>query len=112
MKNLLWQIFRSFSLSTWLILLALVLFLWLWIFGHQGLVELENLRQVRADLSEQKEELKKEREELEKELKHLQDPLHQKYLVHKELGLIQNGEVLVLFPDSQKKGSSLLDTLP
>lgn len=112
MKNLLWQIFRSFPLSTWLILLALVLFLWLWIFGHQGLAELENLRQVRSDLSEQERELKKEREELEKELKHLQDPLRQKYLVHKELGFIQNGEVLVLFPDSQKKEASLLDTLP
>lgn len=58
---------------------------------------MEELRSVKAGLLQEKEKLAKEKETLKRELKNLKDPRYQKHLIHKELGLVEEGEVMIKF---------------
>lgn len=59
---------------------------------------MEQLRRTKAQLSEEKIKQEKEKERLEKELQFLKDPRYQKHLIHKELGYVEEGEMIIQFP--------------
>ena len=88
----------SIPWTTWLILLGFVVVGWFWIFGHHGLYEMEQLRKVRSELLDEKENQEEERQKLESELQHLQEPEYVKHLIHKELGYVEEGEMVIQFP--------------
>ena len=88
---------RSIPLTLWLVLFGLAVFGWFWIFGRHGLYELEQLRRIKAELSEQKIKLDQEKQNLEAELQHLHDPQYLKHLIHKELGYVEEREVVIKF---------------
>lgn len=100
------KILRFFPLRVWLILLGLGIFFWFWVFGHQGLLDLEQLRRVRAELIQEEKELLKERAQLKQELKLLKDPRYQKHLIHKELGFVEGSEVILKFKKAETDKSS------
>lgn len=97
------QLVCSVPWTTWIGLIALSVFFWLGIFGHQGLYELEHLRQTRATLLLEEKGLLDEKAQLEKELKLLEDPLYMKHLIHQELGYTEKDEILVQFPSLKRK---------
>ena len=88
---------RSIPYTIWLALLGLSIFGWFSIFGKHGLYEMEQLRRIKAELSEQKIKLEKEKQNLEAELQHLHDPEYLKHLIHKELGYVEEREVVIKF---------------
>lgn len=89
--------YRALPWTTWLGIFLIGTFFWFWIFGNQGLVELEKLRQAKVDFLAEKENLLKEKESLEAELKRLKDPRHIKHLIHKDLGFVEDGEIMIQF---------------
>ena len=88
---------RSIPLTLWLALLGLGIFGWFSFFGKHGLYEMEQLRRIKAELSEQKIKLEKEKQNLEAELQHLHDREYLKHLIHKELGYVEEREVVIKF---------------
>ncbi|MDO8527627.1 MAG: septum formation initiator family protein [Deltaproteobacteria bacterium] len=93
------RVFRSLSLRTWLSVLGISLFLWFWIFGHQGLYQLEHLLRAKRGMVLQQKNLVDEKKELEAEIRRLNNPRYQKHLIHKELGFVEKGEVLIQIPN-------------
>lgn len=89
------KVLSAFSFKTWIAASALILFLWVWIFGQQGLLLLENLRHKKSELLSQQKKFKEEETSLKKELRNLEDPDYLKHLIHKDLGYVQEDEVLI-----------------
>lgn len=59
---------------------------------------MEYLRGVRQALTQEKAQLTEEQKELKAKLEYLKDPNYQKHLIHKELGYVEEDEVVVQFP--------------
>lgn len=95
------QIVHAMPWSAWFLLIGLVVFLWFWIFGTKGLYEMEQLRGVRQELTQEKTKLVEEKKQLEQELQYLKDPEYQQYIIRRELGYIKEDEVLIQFPNTK-----------
>ena len=98
---LLTEIFRSLPLATWLCVAALGIFLWFWVCGSHGLIEMEHLIRMKRGLILQQATLGQEKQNLETELKWLDDPRYMKHRIHKEMGYVEPGEIIVKFPERQ-----------
>lgn len=101
MKVFLLHLAHAVPLGLWAGIAALGLFFWLWIFGHQGLYELEHLRQMRVELLQEEGGLLEEKARLERELTFLDNPAYLKHLIHQELGYVEKGELMIQFPPNQ-----------
>lgn len=88
---------KSIPLTTWGLSLGLGLFFWMLVFGRQGLSELERLRQLKLALQNEEQKLVKEKTDLEEELKRLKNPHYLKHLIHKDLGYVEENELLIKF---------------
>lgn len=88
---------KSIPLTTWGLGLGLGLFFWMLVFGRQGLSELERLRQSKLTLQNEEEQLLKEKGKLEEELKRLKNPHYLKHLIHKDLGYVEENELMIKF---------------
>lgn len=95
--NFLSNIYHALSPSGWAGLVFLLLFGWFWIFGNKGFYELEMLKQQRARLLLEEKEGEKKKRQLEAELERLKDPRYQRHLIHRDLGFIEEDEVMILF---------------
>ncbi len=59
---------------------------------------MEQIVRMKRQLLEQKVQLEAEKKELEGELKRLDDPRYLKHLIHKDLGYVESGEVMIKLP--------------
>lgn len=84
-----------------LVAIGLILFFgWLMIFGDEGLLTLQQLRQTERQSLKKEQELTHRLDRLHTEIERLKDPAYLEVLVRKEFGYVKPGETVYQFPDA------------
>ncbi|PIR26897.1 MAG: hypothetical protein COV43_00085 [Deltaproteobacteria bacterium CG11_big_fil_rev_8_21_14_0_20_42_23] len=74
--------------------LGIAVFLWLSVFGDQGILQLERLKNIKNELQLKEKKLEAKVKELEEEQIILKDPKNLEMVIRTELGFTKPGEVI------------------